>query len=298
MNAVSYSKITFSDSSYPLKLKNYSGMPASLYFKGALPDPSKKSVAIVGARKCSSYGRQAAEMFARSLAEHGVQIISGLAFGIDSAAHEGCLKAGGATFAIMGCGIEHIYPRSNAQLYRRIIENNGGIISEFEPSSPPLAYHFPIRNRIISALSDAVVIIEAEKKSGSLITASYALEQGVQVYALPGKINDKLSCGTNDLIWQGAIPALSPEQILTDLGVNTKNSTSKKEESSSSSLKREYTHDELKLLELLSSAPLSLSELCYMCNMSTAAVSGALLSLELDGSIYSPFAGSYARTDR
>jgi DNA processing protein len=291
-----YRIIKNTDKEYPEKLKNHPMMPPLLYVKGSLPDPRAKTVAIVGARKCSSYGEQTAAHFARVLAENNVQIVSGLALGIDSAAHRGCLEAGGRTFAVMGCGIEHIYPASNTRLYRRMLENGGGVISEFEPSSPPLAYHFPIRNRIISALSDAVIIVEAELKSGSLITASYALDQGIPLYAVPGKISDTLSSGTNDLIWQGASPAVSASQLLADLGISSHKK--EKEEQTSSLDKTHYSNDELKLLTILSSNTLSMDDLCRLGNMSPSHVSGILMSLELKGSVYSPFPGSYARTYR
>ena len=305
-----YSYIKQSDDIYPEKLKNYDDMPASLYVKGHLPDPSKKSVGIVGARSCSQYGRQTAIFFAESLAKAGVQIISGLALGIDSAAHTGCLNGGGKTFAVLGCGIDMIYPKSNNRLSDKMINAGGGIITEFEPGAPPLAYHFPIRNRIISALSDAVIIIEAKYKSGSLITASYALEQGVQIYAVPGRITDVLSSGTNTLIAQGAIPAVSPNQILYDLGLlpkkATKRSTSKASDIHASKKEGEplfsdnqsFSDDEKLLLSTLSQDPICVDDICRISGMNPSRLSQCLLSLELNGIIYSPFPGSYVRSYR
>lgn len=284
-------KIKPTDKEYPEKLKVLNDMPASIYVRGALPDPSKKAVAIVGARACSSYGQKTAEYFAYVLAQHQISIISGMALGIDTAAHRGCLNAGGQTFAVFGCGVDEIYPRSNTGLCRSMLEKGGGVISEFEPGTPPLAYHFPIRNRLISALSDAVIIVEARRRSGSLITASYALEQGKQIYAVPGKLSDSLSLGTNDLIWQGAAPAISPEQILYDLGIVPK----EKEENISSSASS-CSADELRMLKLISFEPITVNELCHISKMNTSDVSGLLLSLELKGKIYSPVPGSYSRT--
>ena len=288
-----YKLIKSTDPEYPDKFKNYPMMPSSFYLKGYLPDPQKRSVAIVGARKCSAYGQQSAEYFSSALAGKGVQIISGLALGTDSYAHKGCLKAGGTTFAVMGCGIEHIYPRSNTKLYRQILESGGGIISEFDPAAPPLPYHFPIRNRLISALSDAVIIIEAEMRSGSLITAAYALEQGVPVYAVPGKISDRLSSGTNDLIKQGAFPAICAEQIIEDLGIRVQK---EKEEHRSSYKKSQYSAEEQKLLDILSSDVLSVDDLCRISGTDPPYLSWLLLKLELSGAVYSPYPGSYART--
>ena len=301
-----FSYIKQCDDIYPVKLKNYDDMPVSLYVKGHLPDPSKKSVGIVGARACSQYGRQTAMYFAEMLARGGVQIISGLALGIDSAAHTGCLNGGGKTFAVLGCGIDMIYPKSNNRLSDKMINTGGGIITEFEPGAPPLAYHFPIRNRIISALSDAVIIIEARRRSGSLITASYALEQGVQIYAVPGRITDVLSSGTNDLIAQGAIPAVSPNQVLYDLGLlprkSSKKSASKasdtpvsKKEGQTPFSDKSLSDDEKLLLSTLSQDPICVDDICRLSGMSTSRLSQCLLSLELNGIIYSPFPGSYVR---
>ena len=302
-----YSYIKQSDDIYPAKLRNYADMPNSLYVKGNLPDPNVKSVGIVGARSCSQYGKQTAMHFAEALAKAGVQIISGLALGIDSAAHTGCLNGGGKTFAVLGCGIDVIYPRSNKRLSDRMISTGGGILTEFEPDAPPFAYHFPVRNRIISALSDAIIIIEAKRKSGSLITASYALEQGVQIYAVPGRITDSLSAGANDLIAQGAIPAVSPNQILYDLGLLPKKikkssagtsgkKASKKEGQALSLENRSYSDDEKLLLKTLSQDPICVDDICSLTGMSPSRLSQCLLTLELDGMIYSPFPGSYVRS--
>lgn len=206
---------------YPERLHNIIDQPEGLYLKGRLPDPEGKTVAIVGARGCSYYGTKAAEAFAKAFAEAGVAVISGMARGIDTAAHMGALEGGGATFAVLGCGVDICYPKCNERLYQRILVN-GGILSEYPPGAPPLAFHFPLRNRIISALADAVLVVEAKKKSGSLITADLALEQGKDVYAVPGGIYDPLSEGCNRLIAQGAGIAISPEDILKDLGILTK----------------------------------------------------------------------------
>lgn len=290
-----YKIITKDDIEYPDKLKNYGGMPSLLYVKGNLPDPDRKSVAIVGSRGCSAYGRKSALYFAEALAEAGVQIISGLALGIDSYAHIGCLDGHGKTFAVMGCGINEVYPRSNRDLYNKIIDTGGGIISEFEPGAPPVQFHFPLRNRIISALSDAVIIVEAKVRSGSLITASYALEQGISVYAVPGKVSDSLSEGTNYLIWQGATPALSPIQILKDLDLIPV--LNKKSRNKPAETKTPYSSDENSLLKLLSSDPLSIDEICSASSLDASITARLLFSLEMKGAVYSPYPGSYIRAD-
>ena len=294
MNEPSITSIRKTDAAYPKRFLAFSNMPDVLYVRGNLPDPETKSAAIVGSRSCSPYGSEYAALFAKVLAEHGVQIISGLACGIDAAAHQGCLDGGGKTFAVLGCGIDRCYPRSNYALYRRMLQNGGGILSEYEPGSPPYAYHFPIRNRLISALSDIVLVIEARQKSGSLITASYALEQGVSVYAVPGRISDTLSSGTNALIAQGAVPALSPETILLDLGLIR----TKKEETVSPPDDPTLSPSERFLLTFITNEPSSLTLLCEKSGCELQAVSEALLLLELKGHVYQPVPGLYAAAYR
>ncbi len=204
---------------YPEQLRNYPRMPSGLYVAGNFPDPARKTVAIVGARMCSPYGRAEAIRFGEELAAEGVQIISGMAFGVDSWALLGALQAGGKGFAVLGCGVDVCYPKESYHIYRRIIREGGGILSEFEPGDGPAAWHFPIRNRIISALADVVLVVEAKLRSGSLITADYALSQGKTIYAVPGRNRDELSRGCNRLIAQGAGIARDPECILEELGI-------------------------------------------------------------------------------
>ena len=167
------------DKEYPQKLLQYSSMPAALYVKGQLPSQERPSVAVIGARMCSPYGRIQAFRYAKFLSAAGVQIISGMALGIDSEGHKGALEGKMPTFAVLGSGVDVCYPRSNRKLYERILWESGGILSECPPGSPPMQWCFPARNRIISALSDAVLIVEAKENSGSLITAGFALELGI-----------------------------------------------------------------------------------------------------------------------
>jgi DNA processing protein len=201
---------------YPEKLRNIFGAPYALYVKGRLPRKQDKLIAIVGARECSPYGKEMAKYLAGAIAKEGIMVISGLARGIDSYAHQGALTVGGGTYAIMGCGIDNCYPRENINLYMEM-QKEGGIISEYAPGIQPLAGNFPMRNRIISGLSDGILIIEAKEKSGSLITVDYGLEQGKEIYALPGRATDHLSEGCNNLIKMGAKMVTSPKDILEDL---------------------------------------------------------------------------------
>lgn len=201
---------------YPKRLKCIPDGPAWLYVKGRMPSDERPSIAIVGARSCSEYGRYVAEHFAAFFAAQGVQIVSGMARGIDGIAEQAALTAGGDTYAVLGCGVDVCYPASHKELYLQTCQK-GGLISEYPPQTPPLAGQFPARNRIISGLADGVLVVEARQKSGTLITVDMALEQGREIYVVPGRITDRLSDGCNRLLTQGANPALSPEQMLSEL---------------------------------------------------------------------------------
>lgn len=201
---------------FPECLKQIEDAPYAIYVKGRFPPAHSRSVALVGARSCSRYGRIVAEELGEKLARSGVNVVSGMALGIDSFAHWGALEGKGNTFAVLGCGVDVCYPAANCDLYDKILEQ-GGIISEYPPGTQPIARLFPARNRIISAISQIVVVIEAREKSGSLITADYALEQGKDVYAVPGGIYDSLSKGCNSLIRQGAGIISDVDEFLKEL---------------------------------------------------------------------------------
>lgn len=202
---------------YPQRLKEIAQPPYAIFCKGSMPD-ARKSVGIVGARMCSEYGRSIATKLGKMLAGKDVQVISGMALGIDSASHAGALQGKGSTFAVLGCGCDICYPKNARNLYENIQTSGGGILSEYPPGTEPLPYRFPERNRIISALSDSLVVVEAKKRSGSLITADAALEQGKDVYAVPGRFGDVLSEGCNALIGQGAGIIYDLDIFLQNLG--------------------------------------------------------------------------------
>lgn len=213
---------------FPKKLLDIPDRPYALFIKGCIhSDGTEKRVAVIGARVCSAYGRYAAGKFAGELAEYGIATVSGMARGVDSAAHQGTVDAGGRTYAILGCGVDICYPPENKYLYDRIIEQ-GAVLSEYPPGTRPNAWQFPERNRLISGMADCVVITEARQKSGSLITVKHALEQGVDVCAVPGRINDVLSGGCNRLIQEGAFPATSTLDILFSMGIDMKKNEKKK----------------------------------------------------------------------
>ena len=214
LNTNKIQTIKLEDEFYPEKLRNIYAPPKMLYVLGNVELLQRKSIAIVGCRNCTKYGIENAYKFGYELATSNICVISGLAKGIDAYAHLGAVRAKGKTIAVLGSGLDVIYPPENAELYKEIIMNNGAIITEYPLGSKPEKYHFPERNRIISGLSDGVLVIEAKKKSGTMITVDFALEQGREVYAIPGNISSESSYGTNELIKEGAIPVTNVNDII------------------------------------------------------------------------------------
>ncbi len=213
-----YQFVLEDDPYYPALLREIAIPPPMLFYKGPLSH-LQRSVAIVGTRKCTSYGKKVAFESAQMLANGDCCVVSGLALGIDEAAHKGAIAGRGCTYAVLGSGIDHIYPPQNTRLAEQIIESGGVILSEFLPWTKPERYRFPQRNRIISGMSKGVIIVEAGARSGALITASYALEQNRDVYAVPGSVYSLASSGTNELIASGAVPLLHPAAILHTLNL-------------------------------------------------------------------------------
>lgn len=205
------------DKNYPEKLQHIYAPPAKLYLLGDETIINKPSIAIIGCRQASDYGKKVAFRFAYELAKQGIVVISGLAKGIDTCGHLGAVKANGQTVAILGSGFGHIYPTENKGLCREIIQKGGAILTEYAPESKPEKMHFPARNRLISGLSNGVLVVEAKEKSGTLITVDYALDQGKEVFIIPGNITSQNSNGTNSLIQQGAKLVTKVEDILTEL---------------------------------------------------------------------------------
>lgn len=217
MLSMGISYVNYKEKSFPEKLKNIPSPPYGLFVKGILPNPGKKSVAIVGARECSEYGRVCAEYFGDRLAREGIQVISGMAWGIDGISQMSAIQAGGNSFAVLGCGVDVIYPRKNNKLYEMLCENGNGLISEYAPGTMAQARSFPPRNRIISGLCDVLLVVEAKAKSGTLITVNLAVEQGKCVMAVPGRITDELSYGCLSLIREGASLAINIDSVLEEL---------------------------------------------------------------------------------
>jgi DNA processing protein len=261
---------------FPERLRAIFDPPRALYLRGAgeLELLGRRAVAVVGARSCSAYGAQVARMLGRELAASGLVVVSGLARGIDGEAHRGTLDAGGLTVAVLGCGIDRDYPASNARLSRRI-EEAGLVVSEYEPGIEPAPWRFPARNRIIAGLSEAVVVVEARERSGALITADFALDEGREVFAVPGEITSSLSAGTNALLKLGATPLTATDDVLDALGVERAPAEAAVEVSSAAA----------QVLELVRESPGGADELTARSELEAGAISVALTELELAGLI-------------
>lgn len=273
--------ITIYDENYPYSLKNINDNPKVIYLKGNLLEEDHLSIGIVGSRKATTYGLWACEKFTRELVDMGVTIVSGAALGIDAVAHKTAIAMGGRTIGILGNGLDKVYPPKNKGLYEDI-SKNGGLITEFPLGTLPLPYNFPQRNRIISGLSLGVIVIEAKEKSGSLITAHCAIEQGKEVFALPGNINSLYSGGTNKLIKDGARPLLDIDDILEEIyELQLLKINNKKIEMDYSIL----SDTELKIVKLIEEGPLHADIISYKTEIDISTVISILTILELKGII-------------
>lgn len=210
--------LTIDDKYYPSSLRDIYDCPPVLFYKGKnLFIEDNPMIAMVGTRRASNYGMNVAKSLARDFSNNGLDVVSGMAIGIDTYCHKGALEGIGDTIAVLGCGVDKVYPKSNRKIYDEIIEGRGMVVSEYLPGTEPLSHHFPARNRIISGLSQGTVVIEASYKSGSLITARYANEQGREVYVVPGNITSRVCEGSNSLLKDGAKLIVSAEDVLEDL---------------------------------------------------------------------------------
>lgn len=271
MDVSSVQTVSRREPGYPALLRELHDPPHTLYVRGEVEAWAAPGVAVVGARSCSAYGAQVARALARDLAAAGIVVVSGLARGVDGEAHRGALESGGRTIAVLGCGIDRDYPRSHAELARRIV-SSGAVVSEYPPGVEPAPWRFPARNRIIAGLALATVVVEARERSGALITADFALELGRDVFAVPGEITSGLSAGTNDLLRQGAAPLTSVRDVLEALGIEP---TPVRSSAVSAAAAR--------LLELLGDSASGIDELIRASALSSAEVAAALVELELAG---------------
>ncbi|GAB4475197.1 MAG: DNA-processing protein DprA [Anaerolineales bacterium] len=268
--------LTWLDDNYPRLLKEIDQSPPVIYVRGELSLSDEIAVAVVGTRRLTSYGRQIAEELGSGLAQNGVTLVSGLARGVDAIAHRAALEAGGRTIAVLGSGVDRIYPPEHRRLAEQIIQH-GALVSDYPLGTQPDATNFPPRNRIISGLSLAVVVVEAGEKSGALITARFAADQGRDVFAVPGNIHAPQSIGTNRLIQNGAFPYIGVADLLQTLNIGTR--------MQHTSARRALPADanEARLLEQLSDQPLHVDELSRLCQMPVSQVSSTLAILELKG---------------
>lgn len=270
--------LTWDDPDYPIRLREIPHPPPVLYVKGSLAESDQWAMAVVGTRRATAYGKEAARVFAGELAANGITIVSGLARGIDGAAHQAALEAGGRTIAVLGQGIDTaVYPPEHRKLAQQIVER-GALASEYPPGTPPEAANFPPRNRIISGLSLGVLIVEAPERSGALITADFAAEQGRDVFALPGPIFARSAAGTNRLLREGALMALSPRDVLEEL-----NMTMVAQHIEAQAAIPPQDETEAALLGQLSSEPMHIDEIGRQAGLPIAQVSSALAMLELKG---------------
>lgn len=281
------------DSDYPIRLKQLYDYPFSLYVKGKLPDQTLPSVAIIGARACSEYGREMAYYFGQRLAKCQIQIISGMAVGIDAWGQKGALQYGN-TFAVLGTGVDICYPSENIALYMQI-QKNGGLLSEFPVGMQGFPHLFPIRNRIISGLSDLILIIEARKKSGSLITADQALEQGKDVCVIPGRITDPLSVGCNDLIKNGAGIITDPEDVLEWLHCKSNDRLIHNNHNNIEEIRPKLTSQEQYVMQFITEDLIHLEQLLQKTNAPIGYLITQLLQLEIKNYIEQPVKNYYKK---
>jgi len=271
-------EITIEDKNYPQLLKEIKNPPKKLYFLGKI-FPKENCFAIVGTRKCSNYGKEVAYKTASQLSEAGLTIVSGLAPGIDTIAHKATIERKGRTIAVLGTGLDRkvIYPKSNLRLIDKILEYGGAIISEFEPKTHGTKYTFPQRNRIISGLSLGVLVVEARMKSGALITANYAKEQGRKIFAVPGSVFSQTSKGCHFLIKNGAKLVEDAKDILEELGIKKFKARKKEIEG--------RTPEEILILEVLKEGALDIEKIIEKTKLSPSKVACTLSILEIEGKI-------------
>jgi DNA processing protein len=276
--------LVYTDPSYPPLLREIHNPPMVLFVRGRDIPLKMTCISVVGSRNPTHYGRKAAEKIALGLARRGAGVVSGLARGIDAAAHSGCLMGNGFTIGVLGTGIDKVYPTTNRALFERM-EEEGAIVSEFPTRTPPEPKNFPIRNRIISGLSRGTVVVEATRNSGSLITASLALEQGRDVFAVPGSIDSFKSTGTHFLIKQGAKLIENADDILSEFGFLGRGPAERPTPTHPDGTSREMDSVEKRIYEIIGDYPVHMDDIVRMGKMDPGKVAGILMKMELEGII-------------
>ncbi len=267
---------------YPAALKQLHHPPQTLYYQGDLSLLSKPAIAVVGSRRMSGYGKVVTEQITSALVRAGVTVVSGLAFGVDTVAHQTTIAEGGKTIAVLGGGLDNIFPVENQQLAQQIAQKHGLLISEYPPGSPSLKFHFPARNRIIAGLSQAVIVTEAARGSGSLYTAKAAMEQGKEVYVVPGPITSATYLGCLTLIREGSQMVITIEELISDLGLHP------------SPKLLNLTPEEHKVLALLEEAQ-SIDDLHSSLHLPVSQLAAILIRLEMKGAVKNVGAGRYLK---
>ena len=283
--------LTFKDKQYPANLSQIEQAPFLLYIKGQFKPEDCNSIAVVGARKVTTYGRLVTETFVQSLVISGLTVISGLAKGVDSIAHSTALTVGGRTIAVLGSGVDVIYPSENKKLYYQICQN-GAVISEFAPATPPRRENFPTRNRIIAGLSKGVLVTEAAQKSGSLITAGFAAEYGREVFAVPGPVYSAMSEGTANLIKDGAKLVYRASDILEELHLETPLRSFDSAQNFAGQAKNSV---EGKILEILQDEPKHVDQIIQELGLPTAEIIASLTLMEVKGLVKNLGVGLYSK---
>ncbi len=278
------------DQDYPQLLAVTHDAPWVLFYNGRLPRDDRVGIAVIGSRKATPYGLEVARMLGGELAGYGVNVISGAAYGIDSAAHQGALECGGFTTAVLGCGVDVAYPRSNSPLFRRIAES-GCILSEYPPGTHPAKHHFPARNRIIAGLSKAVVVVEAAEDSGALLTVDFALAEGRDVMAVPGNLFSHNSKGTNALIRNGAMVVTRPEDVIRELDLKSCRLSAQVSRDGLSHV--ETSKEEAALARALAAGISDVEELSTETGLSAADTLARLSRLEIAGAVIRGPGGRY-----
>lgn len=283
--------VSFTDEAYPERLLEIPDTPIGLFYRGILPENGVPKAAIIGSRRCSAYGKEMAHFFGAELAKRGVQVISGMALGVDGFAMRGARSADMNTWGVLGGGADVCYPMENVGLYRELILGNGGILSERPPGYTARNYDFPIRNRIISGMADVVLVIEAAEHSGSLITVNLALRDQREVFVLPGRVGDRASAGCNELIKNGAQVLTCPEDVLQYLGLHVEKETL-------CHTKNTLTKEQQAVFELMTSDGTSMDELLERTGFPVGMLTEVLVQLEILGEIRKEGLGGYRRVHR
>ncbi len=278
--------VTVGDDDFPAFLTEIPDPVSILFYQGNLACLKQHLISMVGARHASYAGLKAAENIARELSSHGIVIVSGFANGIDTACHEGCLSGGSPTVAVLGCGLDRNYPAANSGLRKRMLENGGLLISEFAPGQPPMAFHFPYRNRIISGLGEAVVLVEARIRSGSLVTVGHALNQGKEVFVYPGDPTSPYTEGNRQLLREGATYFTTADDILADMNW-LDNPPDEVQNSDCSVLSKARTDSETAVVKCLLPGPLSFDQLTDACGLPPSELLSVLTMLQIHGVIES-----------